>query len=1033
MLKKYLIIAICVLSMGRFYAQDLTRDWTIQVTTTVQTIPPAIKFSWLPINKGTEVSIFRKAKTDLYFNLNNPIATLAGTATTFTDNKVLVGQSYEYFIRGYGDDANPYTYINAGIEVAQVDYKGKIILLVDSSFVTSLYPELNRLVADMTGDGWQVIRHDVLRTATVTSVKALIKTDYDADKTNVKAVFLFGHVPVPYSGTGGWDGHSDHSGAWPADGYYADMIGTWTDNIESTTQARRSENWNLIGDGKFDQSYFPALTTLQIGRVDLEDMPAFLVSEEALLRQYLNKDHNFRHKKFSAEPRAIMDNNFNLAGFDASYYASTGWRSFAAMFPPAAINRDDYFTATTAGSYLWAYGDGGGTYTSAYGVGSTSNFVAKESKAVFNIMFGSYFGDWDSQNNFLRAPLASKGWGLTNCWGDNPRWLYHHTALGENMGYSAWITMRNTTYQSLDSLQNYANTALMGDPTLRIHPVSPPANLLVSGTTLSWTASTEPVMGYCLYRQHPTSGIFVKIKTTNANETTYTDSAPTAGVNYYMLRALKLETANSGSYMNLSQGIFGSSPSTPTNISITNSTNTSITISWTNSTDNGQVTGYEIYSNGQFLGFTNTNTFTIASLYPSTAYSITLISKDLAGNSSILSNPTLVSTSADVLSPSIPTGLGQNAPQGNAVSIFWKSATDNIGVTSYEVYKDGALYGTTKATTYIIQVLPSVNCLITVIAKDSAGNKSEASLPMTIRKGLYAYEGFVGSVNSGFVWGGNWNKTPAIDASGLSFEALQVSGGKLGSSAINMARLVSLSIADGDSLCISYLCAENAGDLSFILTSVAGGISFRNGKFQGDVAGAPQENSYSVSNLGGVDGIFTTPASVSGKTSFNFIVIKRNALQFELKRWVYTSNLPQKMPALNDAFALTSSSYTSTALGYLDITGIKLLCQNGTTNVYYDEFRLGHSFEDVVPKVVTSLTQNRLETGVIYAYNGNIIADLSALTGNSTVSVFNVNGMLVKSIHSGGNDKLTFTPPNKGFYLVRVQNGKNNYIHKIIL
>ena len=43
-------------------------------------------------------------------------------------------------------------------------------------------------------------------------------------------MFLFGHVPVPYSGDIVPDGHApDHQGAWPCDGFYGDMDGLWTD------------------------------------------------------------------------------------------------------------------------------------------------------------------------------------------------------------------------------------------------------------------------------------------------------------------------------------------------------------------------------------------------------------------------------------------------------------------------------------------------------------------------------------------------------------------------------------------------------------------------------------------------------------------------------------------------------------------------------------------------------------------------------------------------------------------------------------
>ena len=553
------LFIICIYFSNQALAQDLNHTRIIPITTIVQNNPASLIFTWAEIPKGTQVSIFRKSKTDLDWNYNQPLATLPGTATNFTDNGIIKGIDYEYFFRAFGVDANPYTYIYGGVEVDQVDDRGKVILIVDDSFTTSLNPEISRLEMDLIGDGWQVIRHDVSRTATVTSVKALIKNDYYADPVNVKSVFLLGHIPVPYTGRIAWDGHPDHNGAWPCDGYYADMTGTWTDNTINTTQASRVENRNVIGDGKFDQSYFPALTTLQIGRVDLAKMSSFPLSEEGLLRQYLNKDHNFRHKVFVAEPRAVIDNNFGLNGFDSSYYASCGWRSFTGMFPPSKIANGDYFTSTAASSYLWAYAAGGGNYISAQGVGSSDTFTSNSPKAVFNMLFGSYFGDWDFNNSFLRAPLASKGWGLSSCWAGRPYWLNHHTALGETIGYSTWITMRNTCYQSDGPNFNQTSINLMGDPTLRIHPVAPPTKLLAVNGALSWTATSEPNIGYCIYRKNMSNGKYSKIATTATDANTYLDLNAILGENNYMVRTLKLEVSNSGSYLNLSQGAFANS------------------------------------------------------------------------------------------------------------------------------------------------------------------------------------------------------------------------------------------------------------------------------------------------------------------------------------------------------------------------------------------------------------------------------------------------------------------------------------------
>lgn len=539
------------------YAQDNNQYRIIQITTQIQKNPLALKFTWPAIDKGTKITIFRKSKDATNWDLNSPLATLAGSATSYSDNTIILGQDYEYFFRGYGTDVNPYTYIYGGVEVAEVDNRGKIILIVDDRFSSSLEVELKRFENDLEGDGWQVIRHDVASSASVVSVKELIKTDYALDPVNTKSVFLFGHVPVPYTGNIAWDGHGDHNGAWPCDGYYADMTGVWTDNTVVSTQASRVENRNIIGDGKFDQSYFPALTTLQIGRVDLSNMPDFKETEEFLLRRYLNRNHDYRHKLFTAEQRALIDNNFGLDGFDSSFYASCGWRSFNAMYNPSKITNADYFTKGKIESYLWAYGAGGGTYTSAWGVGSSVNFYDTPPKIVFNMLFGSYFGDWDSKNNFLRAPLASPGWGLASCWAGRPYWLNHHLSLGETLGYSTWITMRNTCYQSDGPNFNRTSINLMGDPTLRMHVVQPPKHLQVLGNVLTWEESIEASSGYAIYRKNNETGKFEKITQVNTGTLSYIDETAPTGINYYMVKSLNITESNSGSYYNLSQGATG--------------------------------------------------------------------------------------------------------------------------------------------------------------------------------------------------------------------------------------------------------------------------------------------------------------------------------------------------------------------------------------------------------------------------------------------------------------------------------------------
>src|SRR5207248_52270 len=146
---------------------------------------------------------------------------------------------YEYQIVKNAQGYKGYGYIQAGINVPLADNRGTAILIVDKTYAASLATELRRLEQDLIGDGWGVIRHDVGRNDSVVSVKALIRADYVVDPANVNTVFLFGHVPVPYSGLLNPDGHPEHLGAWPADVYYGDLDGEWTDK---TVDWRQTEN-----------------------------------------------------------------------------------------------------------------------------------------------------------------------------------------------------------------------------------------------------------------------------------------------------------------------------------------------------------------------------------------------------------------------------------------------------------------------------------------------------------------------------------------------------------------------------------------------------------------------------------------------------------------------------------------------------------------------------------------------------------------------------------------------------------------------
>jgi hypothetical protein len=249
------------------------RAYAVELSAKVQAAPPQITLSWTADANATGYSVYRKAPTAGNWT---PLTTLSAGALNWTDVSVANGGSYEYAVTkttsaGYAGTG----YMFAGVNATAIENRGKVILIVDNSFSAPLASELARLQQDLVGDGWTVIRHDVSRNDSVVSVRNLIKADYDADPGNVKSVFLFGHVPVPYSGDNNPppDGHPDHQGAWPADVYYGDMDSIWTDSIVNNVNGTaRPSLRNVPGDGKFDQTSLPSDVDLQVGRVDLANM-----------------------------------------------------------------------------------------------------------------------------------------------------------------------------------------------------------------------------------------------------------------------------------------------------------------------------------------------------------------------------------------------------------------------------------------------------------------------------------------------------------------------------------------------------------------------------------------------------------------------------------------------------------------------------------------------------------------------------------------------------------------------------------------
>jgi chitodextrinase len=169
-------------------------------------------------------------------------------------------------------------------------------------------------------------------------------------------------------------------------------------------------------------------------------------------------------------------------------------------------------------------------------------------------------------------------------------------------------------------------------------------------------------------------------------------------------------------------------PTAPTNLVATNTTKSGTTLSWTASTDNVGVTGYNIYQGTYLLATTTNTTFIITTLIDETRYSFTIKAKDADGNLSEESKNVIVDTlPEDSTPPTAPTNLAAET-NGTTTILTWTASTDNVGVTSYEIYLENTLIGTSTTTTSTIKnLILGRDYLFSVKAKDRAKNLSVAS------------------------------------------------------------------------------------------------------------------------------------------------------------------------------------------------------------------------------------------------------------------------------------------------------------------
>jgi chitodextrinase len=268
---------------------------------------------------------------------------------------------------------------------------------------------------------------------------------------------------------------------------------------------------------------------------------------------------------------------------------------------------------------------------------------------------------------------------------------------------------------------------------------------------LQWATATDNI-GVALYEVYADGALAGTTETTG-----WTFSGLTPLTNYSVtVRAVDLAGNKSPASVALTvktaEPPDTTPPSVPSGLTASDILGTSFKLSWTASTDNMAVSAYEVYLNGTLTqtvsgsaGVVPSITVTLTGLELSKTYAVTVRAVDAAGNQSADSTALNVTTARtnivpDTTAPSVPTGLSSANVTSTGFTLKWTISTDNVGVTGYEVYRNGTLLATvtgtvggTPATTYAVTGLTaSTTYSMTVRAVDAAGNKSAASTTLNV-------------------------------------------------------------------------------------------------------------------------------------------------------------------------------------------------------------------------------------------------------------------------------------------------------------
>ncbi len=254
-----------------------------------------------------------------------------------------------------------------------------------------------------------------------------------------------------------------------------------------------------------------------------------------------------------------------------------------------------------------------------------------------------------------------------------------------------------------------------------------------SSVSLSWSRSSDDdgVVGYNVYRNDE--------YLTTVTDAQYTGSIDPQRLTQFSVVAFDQEPRKfsiRSDTVSVPESLVPSDltipPSTPSGLrgSVTGN---QVQLTWTASTDDEAVRGYNVYRDNQYLSTVATTAWT-GDINPATVHLWSVVAFDIRDNFSPQSDAIRLPEDSGFNSssgPSTPAGLSGQWADGQ-LNLTWQGSNDNFRVSGYNVYRDGTYLTTVFDTAYAASESSNSPREYSVVAFDDDGNFSPQSAATTI-------------------------------------------------------------------------------------------------------------------------------------------------------------------------------------------------------------------------------------------------------------------------------------------------------------